>query len=254
MINLKDKKGLIVGVANDKSIAYGCAKMICQAGGEVALTYPSEKSKSFIAPIVNELNAKLFLPLDVQDSAQIDKAFLEMDKAWGGLDFLIHSIAFAPKEDLQGMILDCSQAGFLKAMEVSCYSLIALARAAKPLMKNGGTILTMSYYGADQVVSNYNVMGPVKSALESIVRYLAAELGGLGIRVHALSPGPILTRAASALNEFNLLQKEAIEKSPEHALATIDDVGAYAAFLISDLAKHITGDIHYVDAGYHIID
>ncbi len=251
---LLGKKGLVVGVANEESIAYGCALRFKALGAVQAITYQTEKARTFVEPLARELSAEIFMPLDVQKPEQMEALFQAIRDKWGRLDFLVHSIAFMPKKDLQGRVLDCSLDGFLMAMDISCHSFIRMARLAEPLMEAGGCLLAMSYYGATQVVKNYNAMGPVKAALESCVRYLAAELGPKRIRVHALSPGPLRTRAALGIGKFDELLELAEKKSPQHRLVTVDDVGAIAGFLVSDHADALTGNVIFVDAGYHIID
>lgn len=251
---LQGKKGLVVGIANDGSIAYGCALRFKDLGAVQAITYQSENEKKFIEPLAGELNADILMPLDVRKPEQIEALFQAIREKWGRLDFLVHSIAFMPKRDLHGRVIDCSLEGFLLAMDISCHSFIRMAKLAEPLMTQGGCLLAMSYYGANQVVKNYNAMGPVKAALESCVRYLAAEMGPKRIRVHALSPGPLKTRAASGLYDFDELLDLAEQKSPQRRLVSIDDVGAIAGFLVSDHADALTGNITFVDAGYHIID
>jgi enoyl-[acyl-carrier protein] reductase I len=251
---LAGKKILVTGIANDQSIAYGCAKAFRDFGADLAVTYLNAKARPHVEPLARELDAEIVAPLDVTDPASMDLLFRELTEKWGRLDSLLHSIAFAPKADLHGRLTDCSREGFLTAMDVSCYSFIEMARHAEPLMHDGGTLFTMSFYGAHQVVENYNVMGPVKAALEAVVRYVASELGPKGIRVHAISPGPIKTRAASGLAEFDELINRATEKAPARAVATIEDVGFATAALASDAAKLITGSTIYVDGGYHIVD
>lgn len=251
---LKGKKGLVIGIANDASIAYGCAKIFVQAGADIAITYLNDKAEKYVRPLAEDLGAEIISKLDVTNIEQMDDLFSEIQQKWGRLDFLVHSIAFAPKDDLQGRVIDCSLQGFLQAMDISCHSLLRLAKYAEPLMQDGGSIITMTYYGSEKTVENYNIMGPVKAALESSVRYMAYELGGKAIRVNAISPGPIRTRAASGIKDFERLAILAEQKSPEKHLVSIDDVGMMAAFLVSDYAKSITGNIHFVDAGYNIID
>ena len=251
---LLGKKGLVVGIANDESIAYGCAARFKALGAAQAITYQTEKARPFVEPLANELGAEIFMPLDVQKPEQVGAVFQAIRDRWERLDFLVHSIAYMPKDDLQGRVVDCSLEGFLMAMDISCHSFIRMARLAEPLMSSGGCLLAMSYYGANQVVKNYNAMGPVKAALESCVRYLAAELGPRRIRVHALSPGPLKTRAASGIGKFDELLEQAERKSPQLRLVDIDDVGAIAGFLVSDHADALTGNVTFVDAGYHIID
>lgn len=251
---LAGKKILVTGIANDQSIAYGCAKAFRDFGADLAITYLNDRARTYVEPLARELGAEILMPLDVTDPASMPELFRELGAKWARLDSVLHSIAFAPKVDLHGRLTDCSRQGFLTAMDVSCYSFIEMARHAEPLMVDGGTLFTMSFYGAHQVVENYNVMGPVKAALESVVRYVAAELGPKGIRVHAISPGPIKTRAASGLAEFDELINRATEKAPARAVATIEDVGFATAALASDAARLITGSTIYVDGGYHIMD
>lgn len=247
-------KGLIVGVANEHSIAWGCAKVLHQAGADLALTYQNEKAKGYVEPLAARIASSIFMPFDVTSDAQSERLFQTIQSSWGRLDFIIHAIAFAPKVDLEGRVIDSSREGFSVAMDVSCHSLIRLAKAAESLMTDGGSIITMSYYGAEKVVKNYNIMGPVKAALESSVRYLAMELGRKHIRVNAISPGPIKTRAASGLTDFDTLMSKAANEAPLHQLVTIEAIGEAASFLISDKAKCITGQVLYVDGGYNIND
>ncbi|WP_294534799.1 enoyl-ACP reductase FabI [uncultured Rhodoblastus sp.] len=248
---LEGKRGLVVGVANEHSIAYGCAVKLRAFGAELALTFINEKGKRFVEPLAEQIEASLLLPLDVEEPGAMENVFRRIGEEWGQLDFVIHSIAFAPREDLHGRVIDCSKDGFLQAMRVSCYSFIEMARHAEPLMKNGGSLLTMSYYGADKVVNHYNVMGPVKSALEATTRYLAAELGEKGIRVYAVSPGPLKTRAASGIADFDELVEAAVNRSPAHRLVDIAEVGRVVAFLVGGGASGMTGDTIYVDGGLH---
>ncbi len=251
---LKGKKALVTGIANDQSIAWGCAKAFHAFGAEVAVTYLNEKSKRFVEPLARELRAPILMPLDLQKPGELEAVFDAVKQKWGSLDIVLHSIAFAPKEDLHGRVVDCSRDGFLLAMELSCWSFIRMAKLAEPLLKNGGTLFTMTYYGSQMVVENYNIMGPVKAALESATRYLAAELGPQGIRVHAISPGPLKTRAASGISEFDKLLQKAQAKAPSRSLVSIDDVGVAVAVLAMNGAKLITGETLYIDGGYHIID
>ena len=251
---LKGKKALVTGIANDQSIAWGCAKAFNAFGADLAITYLNEKSRKYVEPLSKEVKAPLFMQMDLQKPGELEAAFEAADKKWGKLDIVLHSIAFAPKEDLHGRVVDCSKEGFLLAMELSCWSFIRMAKLAEPLMKDGGTIFTMTYYGSQMVVENYNIMGPVKAALESATRYLAAELGPKGIRVHAISPGPLKTRAASGISEFDKLLQKAQSKAPSRSLVSIDDVGVTVAVLAMNGAKLITGETLYVDGGYHIID
>jgi enoyl-[acyl-carrier protein] reductase I len=220
----------------------------------VAVTYLNEKARPYVAPLAAEIEAPIFLPMDVMQEGQIEAVFDHITRAWGQLDFVVHSIAFSPKDTLQGRVTDAPRDGFLKTMEVSCWSFLRLAHLAEPLMKNGGSLFTMTYYGSQMVVENYNLMGVAKAALESAVRYMAAELGPRGIRVHAVSPGPLATRAASGIAEFDSLLDKAATRSPARRLVTIDEVGATCAFLAHDVAKGMTGQVIYVDGGYNIID
>jgi enoyl-[acyl-carrier protein] reductase I len=253
-VALKGRKGLIVGIANDQSIAWGCAKAFRALGADLAVTYLNEKAKRFVEPLARELEAPIFMPLDVMVPGQTEAVFEQITKQWGQLDFLVHSIAFSPREALHGRVVDVGRDGFLATMDVSCWSFIRMAHLAEPLMKNGGTLFTMTYYGSQMVVENYNIMGVAKAALECAVRYIAAEVGPRGIRVHAISPGPLATRAASGIPEFDELMEKAQAKAPARSLVSIDDVGRATAFLALDGAKLITGTTMYVDGGYHIID
>lgn len=250
---LKGARALVVGIANQHSIAYGCAQAFAALGGELAITYLNEKSKSYVEPLARELGCELLLPLDVTRSGELEAAFEAVAAKWGKLDILVHSIAWAPKEDLQGGLLASSASGFAQAMDISCHSFVRMARLAAPLMRDGGTMLAMSYYGANKVVPNYNLMGPVKAALEACCRYLAHELGPNGIRVHAISPGPLKTRAASGLKDFELLLNEAAQRAPLGELIDIMDVGYTCAFLATPLARRLTGETLYVDGGVNIM-
>jgi enoyl-[acyl-carrier protein] reductase I len=251
---LDGKKGLIVGVANDQSIAWGCAKAFHALGADLAITYLNEKAKKYVEPLAREVEASVVMPLDVRVSGQIEAVFDRIGKTWGKLDFLVHSIAFSPKDALQGRVADVSREGFAITMEVSCWSFIRMANLAEPLMPDGGALFAMTYYGSERVVKNYNIMGVAKAALESAVRYLAAELGPKRIRVHAISPGPLATRAASGIPEFDALLDKAKAKAPARCLVSIDDVGIATAFLAHDAARLMTGDTLYIDGGYHVID
>ena len=251
---LEGRKGLIVGIANDRSIAWGCARAFRAFGAELAITYLNDKAKPHVEPLAREVEAPIFMPMDVMAEGQLEAVFERIAEDWGELDFLVHSIAFSPKDALGGRVTDVPREGFQTTMDVSCWSFIRMAHLAEPLMKNGGTLFTMTYYGSQTVVENYNIMGVAKAALESAVRYIAAELGPKGIRVHAISPGPLATRAASGIPEFDALLEKAKVKAPARALVDIDDVGAACAFLAHDAARLITGQVLYVDGGYHIID
>jgi enoyl-[acyl-carrier protein] reductase I len=250
---LAGKKALVIGIANNQSIAYGCALAFRAMGAELAITYLNDKTKQYTQALADRLEASLYLPCDVRVEGQLESVFEAIERTWGKLDIALHSIAFAPREDLHGRVTDCSRQGFLMAMDISCYSFIRMAKLAEPLMKDGGTLFTMSYYGAEKVVENYNVMGPVKAALEASARYLAAELGPKGIRVHAISPGPIQTRAASGIDRFDELMEKAASHAPSRMLVSIEDVGMATAFLATDYAKLMTGDTMYIDGGYHVV-
>lgn len=252
-MSLNGKKGLILGIANEHSIAYGCARVLRDAGAELAVTYVNEKAVPYVRPLAEQLDSPIIVPCDVREPGQLEAIFSQIRDKWGRLDFLLHSIAYAPKEDLHSRITDCSQAGFALAMDVSCHSFIRMARLAEPLMTDGGCLLTITFYGSEKVVEDYNLMGPVKAALECSVRYMAAELGPKRIRVHALSPGPLKTRAASGIDRFDELLERTRARTPERRLVSIEDVGNLAAFLVSDGAAALTGNVEYIDAGYHIV-
>ncbi|WP_225984786.1 enoyl-ACP reductase FabI [Noviherbaspirillum aerium] len=247
------RRGLILGIANEHSIAYGCARAVRAAGAELAVTYVNDKAKPFVTPLAEGLGCAITAPCDVRIPGQLEALFERIEREWGRLDFVLHSIAYAPKEDLHGRVTDCSAAGFAMAMDVSCHSFIRIARLAEPLMHQGGCLLTVSFYGSERVVEHYNLMGPVKAALESTTRYLAAELGPQDIRVHAISPGPMHTRAASGLDRFDELLERAAAQAPQKRLASIDDVGALAAYLVGDGAKMVTGTVIPVDGGQHVM-
>jgi enoyl-[acyl-carrier protein] reductase I len=251
---LDGKRGLIVGIANENSIARGCAKAFRAFGAELAVTYLNDKAGKYVEPLAHTLEAQIVMPLDVRAEGQVEAVFERIAEQWGSLDFVVHSIAFSPKDALQGRVVDVSRDGFLTTMDVSCWTFIRMAHLAEPLMRKGGTLFTMTYYGSQMVVKNYNIMGVAKAALESAVRYLAAELGPKGIRVHAISPGPLATRAASGIPEFDTLLDKARAKAPAQNLVSVDDVGVATAFLAHDAARLITGETLYIDGGYHIID
>lgn len=251
---LEGKKGLVVGIANDQSIAWGCAKAFHAFGAELAVTYLNDKAKKYVEPLARQLNAAIVMPFDARVTGQMEALFESVAKTWGKLDFVVHSIAFSPKEALERRVTDVSRDGFLTTLEISCWTFIRMAHLAEPLMRDGGALFTMTYYGSQMVVKNYNIMGVAKAALESAVRYLAAELGPKGIRVHAISPGPLATRAASGIREFDNLLDKARAKAPARRLVSIDDVGVATAFLAHDATRLITGETLYVDGGYHIID
>ena len=248
------KRGLVTGIANADSIAWGCAKAFRAMGAELAVTYLNDKARPHVEPLARQVDASLLMPLDLLREGELEAAFERIAAEWGGLDFVLHSIAYAPRDDLHGRVTDCSRAGFLTAMDVSCWSFIRMAKLAEPLMPGGGALFCMSYYGSQMVVEHYNMMGPVKAALESATRYLAAELGPQGIRVHAISPGPLKTRAASGIAEFDALLDRAQAKAPARSLVSIDDVGEATAWLATDAARRMTGQTLYIDGGYHIID
>ncbi|MFD2181872.1 enoyl-ACP reductase FabI [Rhodoplanes azumiensis] len=250
---LAGKRGLVVGVANEQSIAFGCAAKLRAFGAELALTHLNEKAEKYVRPLAEQIGASLLMPLDVERPGEMEAVFERIRAEWGRLDFIVHSIAYAPRDDLHGRVIDCSLSGFQQAMRVSCYSFIEMARLAEPLMSDGGVMVTMSYYGADKVVSNYNMMGPVKSALQSTTRYLAAELGEAGIRVYAVSPGPLKTRAASGIAAFDDLVADAVARSPAGRLVDIAEIGRTVAFLVGGGASGMTGDTIFVDAGLHNI-
>lgn len=249
---LLGKRGLIVGISNAQSIAAGCAKAFHDAGAELAASYLNDRAKPYVQAVTGPLGVTLLAPCDVREPGQLEAVFERIASEWGELDFLLHSIAFAPKDDLHGRVTDCSAEGFATGMDVSVHSFIRMAKLAKPHMPNGGCLLTVTFYGSERVVEHYNLMGPVKAALESATRYLAAELAPKGIRVHAISPGPIRTRAASGIERFDELMAREAAGAPAHDLAEIADVGALAAFLVSDGARRMTGTIIPVDGGRHL--
>jgi enoyl-[acyl-carrier protein] reductase I len=250
---LTGRKALVVGIANEHSIAYGCAKAFRELGAELAITYLNEQAKPHVEPLAKELDAPLLLPLDVARHGDLEAVFGRVAAEWGRLDILVHSIAWAPKADLQGRLLDCSAEGFSKTMDISCHSFIRMAKLAEPLMIDGGTLFAMSYHGAQKVVPNYELMGPVKAALEAVCRYLAYELGPKGIRVHAISPGPLKTRAASGLKNFDLLLRNAVSASPIGEPVDIMDVGFACAYLATPYARRITAETLYVDGGANVM-
>ncbi|MGE4307045.1 MAG: enoyl-ACP reductase FabI [Novosphingobium sp.] len=253
IVDLRGKRGLIVGIANEHSIAAGCAEAFARAGARLAATYLNEKAMTWVAPVTERLGMEWTAPLDVRVPGQLENLFEEVERRWGGLDFLLHSIAFAPREDLHGRVVDCSAEGFAMAMDVSCHSFLRMAKLAEPLMRDGGCLLCVTFYGSERVVEHYNLMGPVKAALESATRYAAAELGPKGIRVHAISPGPIATRAASGIYRFDELLERAAAQVPVREQVDIADVGALAAFLASPAARRITGTVIPVDGGQQLL-
>ncbi|MBZ2207496.1 enoyl-ACP reductase FabI [Massilia soli] len=252
-LTLQGKKGLVVGIANDQSIAWGCARAMRDAGAELAVTWFNDKARAHVEPLARQLGAAIALPLDVEQAGQLEHLFDTLAARWGRLDFLLHSIAFAPRGDLHGRVVDSSREGFARAMDISCHSFARMARRAEPLMRQGGSLVTMSYVGAEEVIPGYGLMGPVKAALEASVRYLAAELGPGGIRVNAVSPGPLATRAASGIADFDTLLAQAARRAPLRRLVALEEVGALCVFLASDGARAMTGNTIYVDAGYHIL-
>jgi len=250
---LKGSKALVVGIANQHSIAYGCARAFRELGADLAITYVNEKTRTYVEPLAKELGASIFMPLNVGSPGMLESVFEKIGKKWGRLDIVVHSIATARKEDLRGGLLNCSQEGFKEAVDVSCHSFIRMARLAAPLMKDGGTLFAMSYYGAQKVVPNYNVMGPIKAALEASCRYLAYELGPKKIRVHAISPGPLKTRAGSGLKDFDLLLNRAAERAPLGELVDTMDVGFTCAFLATPYARRLSGETIFIDGGVNIM-
>jgi len=253
MSSLQGKRGLVVGIANESSIAAGCARAFVGAGATIAATYLNDKALPYVRAVTDPLGCDMLYPCDVRVPGQLEAVFENVEEKWGRLDFLLHAIAFAPVTDLHGRVVDCSEAGFALAMAVSCHSFLRMAHLSEKLMPDGGCLLTVTFYGSERVVANYNLMGPVKAALESAVRYTAAELGPKGIRAHAISPGPIRTRAASGIDRFDDLLAAAAAAAPERHLVDIEDVGALAAFLVGDGARRITGTIIPVDGGQHVL-
>lgn len=250
---LAGKVALIIGVANTNSIAYGVAKALHARGATIVMPYQTDRTRDFITPIFEELSVELSMKCDVTEEGSLEAVFDAIEKKYGKLDIAVHSIAFAPKEDLHGRIVDISSEGFKQAMDISCHSFIRMAQHSERLMKDGGTLLTMSYFGSERVVPNYGIMGPVKAALECCVRYLAYDLGPKKIRVHAVSPGPIKTRAGSGIREFDLLIQQSAQLAPLKELADIDDVGEASAFLCEPGSARLTGSVMYVDGGTNIM-
>lgn len=250
---LEGKYGLVMGIANEQSIATGCARAFASAGAMLAATYLNDKAKPFVEKVTASLPCDLLMPCDVQKQGELEAVFEAITRNWGRLDFVLHSMAYAPMADLHGRVVDCSAAGFATAMDVSCHSFLRAAKLAEPLMPDGGALLAVTYIGSERVIPNYGLMGPVKAALESAVRYAAVELGPKKIRVNAISPGPIATRAASGIANFSaLLQKEA-QSSPDGEMVRIDDCGNMATFLVSEGARMINGSIIPIDGGEHIL-
>ena len=253
MTTLSGKRGLVVGIANAESIAYGCARAFRDAGAELAITYLNAKSEPHVRPLADALDASIFVPCDVREPGQLEAVFATIDREWGRLDFLLHSIAFAPREDLHASLIDCSSEGFAMAIDVSCHSFIRMARLARPLMTEGGSLLTVSFFGAERVVEHYNLMGPVKATLEASVRYLAADLADRRIHVHTLSTGPVKTRAASGIDRFDELLERTRERTPANRLVDIEQIGHIAVFLASDAGMPMTGSVTYADGGFHVM-
>jgi len=253
IVDLAGRRGLVVGIANEHSIAAGCAKAFRDAGAELSVTYLNEKAMPFVRGVADSIGADLVGPCDVRIPGQLESVFASLAERWGRLDFLLHSIAFAPREDLHTPLVNCSAEGFALAMDVSCHSFIRMARLAQPLMTNGGCLMTVSFYGADKVVENYNLMGPVKAALESSVRYLASDLAARNIRVHAISTGPVKTRAASGIDRFDELLDEVRARTPAQRLVSVEEIGKVAAFLASDAGLPLTGSVTYADGGFHVM-
>jgi enoyl-[acyl-carrier protein] reductase I len=250
---MNGKRGLVLGVANNRSIAWGIASSVHAAGGKVALTYPGEALKRRVEPLAGSIGALVAGHCDVTEPATIDGVFETLAREWGSIDFLVHAIAYADKNELTGRYIETSEENFVKSLLISCYSLTAIARAAEPLMSAGGSILTLTYYGAEKVMPHYNVMGVAKAALEASVKYLAVDLGPKGIRVNALSAGPIKTLAASGIGDFRYILKWNELNAPLRRSVTVDEVGDAALYLLSDLSRAVTGEVHHVDAGYHVV-
>lgn len=247
------KRGLVMGVANNRSIAWGITRACAEAGAEIALTYQGEALKKRVGPLAAQIGSDVVLPCDVTDSASVDAVFADLKERWGKLDFLVHAIAFSDKDELGGRYVETSEDNFTKTLNISCYSFTALAQRAESLMTEGGSLLTLTYYGAEKVMPHYNVMGVAKAALEVSVRYLAADLGKQGIRVNAISAGPIKTLAASGISDFRYILKWNELNAPLRRTVTIDDVGNAALYLLSDMSNGVTGEIHHVDSGYHVV-
>jgi enoyl-[acyl-carrier protein] reductase I len=253
LVDLTGKRGLVVGIANESSIAYGCARAFRSAGADLAVTYLNAKAEPYVRPLAETLGASIIAPCDVRIAGELEAVFDRVATEWGRLDFLLHSIAFAPRDDLHASLVNCSAGGFAMAMDVSCHSFIRMARLAVPLMAAGGSLQTVSFYGAERVVQNYNLMGPVKAALESTVRTLAADLAPRHIRVHALSTGPVKTRAACGIDRFDELLDRVRERTPANHLVTVEQIGAVAAFLASEAGAPLTGSVTFADQGFHTI-
>jgi enoyl-[acyl-carrier protein] reductase I len=250
---MNGKRGLIMGVANSRSIAWGIAKSLASQGAALAFTYQGDAIKKRVEPLAAEIGSDIVLPCDVTDHASVDAVFGELAQRWGTLDFVVHAIAYSDKDELDGRYVDTSQENFNKTLLISCYSFTAIAQRAEKLMPNGGALLTLTYYGAEKVMPHYNVMGVAKAALEASVRYLAADLGKQGIRVNAISAGPIKTLAASGISDFRYILKWNEYNSPLRRVVSIEDVGGAGLYLLSDLSRGVTGEVHHVDAGYHVV-
>ena len=250
---MNGKRGLIMGVANNRSIAWGIAKSLASQGAALAFTYQGDAIKKRVEPLAAEIGSDIVLPCDVTDHASVDMVFGELERRWGALDFVVHAIAYSDKDELDGRYVDTSQENFSKTLLISCYSFTAIAKRAEKLMPHGGSLLTLTYYGAEKVMPHYNVMGVAKAALEASVRYLAADLGKQGIRVNAISAGPIKTLAASGISDFRYILKWNEYNSPLRRVVSIEDVGGAGLYLLSDLSRGVTGEIHHVDAGYHVV-
>ena len=250
---MKDKRGLVMGVANDKSIGWGIAKAIADQGGELAFTYQGEALKKRVIPLADSVNSDIVLPCDVSNDEDIDNTFNELKKVWPKIDFLVHAIAFSDKDELKGEYIDTTRENFINTMDISVYSFTAIARRASIMMPDGGSLLTLSYYGAEKVMPHYNVMGLAKSALEASVRYLSTDLGKDQIRVNSISAGPIKTLAASGIGDFRYILKWNEYNSPMKRNVTLDDVGGSAVYLLSDMSTGVSGETHHVDCGYHVV-
>ncbi len=247
------KRGLIMGVANDRSIAWGIARAVADHGGSLAFTYQGDALEKRVRPLAEQVGGDIVLPCDVTDSDSMDHLFAELAERWGSLDFVVHAIAFADKDELKGQYLDTSRDNFLRSLDISCYSFTDVCRRAAPLMADGGSLLTLTYYGAERVMPHYNVMGVAKAALEASVRYLAVDLGGRAIRVNAISAGPIKTLASSGIGDFRYILKWNELNSPMKRNVTIDQVGGAGLYLLSDLGSGVSGEIHHVDSGYNVV-
>lgn len=250
---MSGKRGLIMGVANNRSIAWGIAKAAAAQGATLAFTYQGDALKKRVVPLATEIGSDIVLPCDVTDTQSVDDVFTALNERWGGLDFVVHAIAYSDKDQLDGRYVDTTADNFAKTLMISCYSFTAIAQRAEKLMKNGGSLLTLTYYGAEKVMPHYNVMGVAKAALEASVRYLAEDLGKQAIRVNAISAGPIKTLAASGISDFRYILKWNEYNSPLRRTVSIEDVGGAGLYLLSDLSRGVTGEVHHVDAGYHVV-